>query len=124
MDNPMIFYMRTFAVAFFTLFVGCAYATIDACAVTVTTPDGFVALRSGPGVNFSVVRKILPGDGLYGGFTECEQSKSAGGRAPVCDQSGNWYYVEKVCPLPGCSQTGQWYKGWVSRKFIRFIGCT
>lgn len=97
------------------------WATTDSCAVTEKTPDGFVALRSGPGVNFPIVRRVLPTDGLYGEFTEC--GKSVGGKVPVCDQTNNWLYVKKVCPLPGCKETGERYEGWVSKRFIRFVGC-
>lgn len=114
-------HIRLLAIAFFILFASHARATIDSCAVTEVTPDAFVALRSGPGVNFTIIRKILPSDGLYGEFTEC--GKSAGTKAPVCDHSGNWLYVAKICPLPGCSMTGERYQGWISRKFIRFVGC-
>ena len=110
-----------FVISFFILFSSHVHATINSCAVTEMTPDGFVALRSGPGVNFTIVRKILSTDGLYGDFTEC--GKIAGTKAPLCDRSGNWLYVAKICPLPGCSMTGEHYEGWVSRKFIRFVGC-
>ncbi len=78
---------RLLAISFFMLFSSHSGATIDSCAVTKMTPDGFVALRSGPGVNFTIVRKVLPTDGLYGDFTECR--KSAGIKAPLCDRSGN-----------------------------------
>ncbi len=113
-------HIRLFAITFFILFSSHARATIDSCAVTEMTPDGFVSLRSGPGVNFPIIRKILPTDGLYGDFTEC--GKSAGSK-DLCDRSGNWLYVAKICPLPGCSMTGERYEGWISRKFIRFVGC-
>ena len=117
----MTHFRRIFVIAFFISIAGHAGATADSCAVTEMTPDGFVALRSGPGVSFQLIRKIFPTDGMYGEFTEC--GKSAGSKPPVCDQSGNWLYVAKVCPLPGCSMTGERYEGWVSRKFIRFVGC-
>jgi hypothetical protein len=114
-------HIRLFAISFFMLFSSQVRATTNSCAVTEMTPDGFVALRSGPGANFTMVRKILSSDGLYGDFTEC--GTSAGGKAPLCDRSGHWLYVAKICPLPGCSMTGERYEGWISRKYIRFVGC-
>jgi hypothetical protein len=37
-----------------------ARATTDACAVVLNTPDGFLALREGPGTQFRMKDKLRP----------------------------------------------------------------
>ena len=38
-----------------------ARATTDSCAVVLNTPDGFLALREGPGTHFRIKDKLSPG---------------------------------------------------------------
>jgi hypothetical protein len=40
-------------------------ATEDGCAVVLKAPDGFLALREGPGIDFPVIAKLSPGTFLY-----------------------------------------------------------
>jgi hypothetical protein len=56
---------RSFIVAAVAVFASMAtlsteaQATEDFCAVVLKTPDGFVALREGPGTQFDVNAKLL-----------------------------------------------------------------
>lgn len=40
----------------------CAYATQDFCVVVRKTPDGFLALRDGPGAKFRMKATLKPGE--------------------------------------------------------------
>ena len=41
-----------------------AHATEDFCVVVSETPDGFLALREGPGAQFKMIDKLQPGQVL------------------------------------------------------------
>jgi hypothetical protein len=43
------------------LATGAAHATADFCIVVTESPDGFVALREGPGTQFKIIAKLKPG---------------------------------------------------------------
>ena len=43
------------------LATGAAHATADFCIEVTKTPDGFVALRQGPGTQFKILAKLKPG---------------------------------------------------------------
>ena len=40
--------------------IAAARATTDGCAVVLNTPDGFLALREGPGTQFRIKDKLRP----------------------------------------------------------------
>ena len=48
-----------------------AEATEDFCAVVLKTPDGFLALRQGPGTRFPVKLKLHQGDVLSADTRRC-----------------------------------------------------
>src|ERR1700744_5998836 len=66
-------------------------------AVTKSTRDGFVALRTGPGARFAPVGKLLPHDFLYVGTEQCRNDF---GRL-LCSENGEWVFVEKVVSRGG-----------------------
>ena len=43
------------------LATGAVRATEDFCLTVTKTPDGFLALREGPGTQFKMIAKIFPG---------------------------------------------------------------
>lgn len=93
-------------------------ATNTFCAVIEKTADGFVSLRSGPGVENSIVGKILPDNLLWIGSETC---RSDFGKAQ-CSPNGRWIFAERVfkppaTPLPNL-------KGWINATLIRQIACT
>jgi hypothetical protein len=48
-----------------------AQATEDFCAVVLKTPDGFLALREGPGTQFGVKARLVQGDVLFADTRTC-----------------------------------------------------
>src|SRR5262245_43411571 len=49
------------SIAALFLATGTAHATADFCVVVTKTPDGFLALREGPGTQFKMIAKLKPG---------------------------------------------------------------
>jgi hypothetical protein len=50
-----------FGLAILLASVAAASATTESCAVVLNTPDGFLALRDGPGTRFRMKGKLRPG---------------------------------------------------------------
>jgi hypothetical protein len=94
-----------------------AVATQTYCAVVKLTPDGFLALRAGPGAEFPVLRRLRPFDFLWMDTGSC--------RANLCDESRNWLFVEGVPRLDGPlgSERKKLTQGWVRSKYINPIDC-
>ena len=60
--------------------------------VVQQTNDGFLNMRSGPGTNFDILRRMYPGD-----------------RLRVLERQGNWLRV----------QTANGSKGWASHRYVK-----
>ena len=56
---------KYFAIFALVLIATPIYATSSWCAVSEKTSDGFINLRSGPGVKHSVVGKVIPSDVVF-----------------------------------------------------------
>ena len=54
-------------------FATTAHATEDFCAVVLKTPDGFLALREGPGTQHKMITKLEQGDFLLADTAMGEQ---------------------------------------------------
>jgi hypothetical protein len=82
-----------------------AGATVDVeCAVVLKTPDGFLALREGPGTQFEMKKKLKRGDFLV---------------LSPDDDGGKWVEVQAK-PCMTCRPRT---KGWVYRQFIQSFVC-
>jgi uncharacterized protein YraI len=77
-----------------------AHAT--ACCAVSRTPDGFLAMRTGPGPNFPMIIKIPSGKGVCFGSRDPKQPKT-----------GNWEYGSYT---DGQNQT---YRGWVNTRYLQ-----
>jgi hypothetical protein len=88
-----------------------ASATETYCGVTQHTPDGFVAIREGPGVGFPMRGKAIPSDFLYVGTEKCRDEFGA----LVCSPDASWVFVEEVA--------GSKLKGWARGSLIRTVTC-
>jgi hypothetical protein len=97
-----------------------ANATVDFCAVVRETPDGFLALREGPGTQFPVVHKLRRGDFLYADDASCERG--------VCANRNRWTHVLSVPRLDGPPNNpnkahGSFTSGWVASRYIEWFVC-
>ena len=81
-------------------FVSNAHATIDYCVRVRNTPDGFIALREGPGAQSRVKARLKPGELL---ITDAEST-------------GPWTFVNSVLSRDR-GKTNNFTQGWVARKF-------
>ena len=52
---------RLLGLAILMASITAARATTENCAVVLNTPDGFLALREGPGTHFEIKDKLRPG---------------------------------------------------------------
>jgi hypothetical protein len=73
-----------------------AQATEDFCAVVLKTPDGFLALREGPGAQFRVKARLRQGDVLFADTRTCVID-----HPDICDETRKWTYVNYVPRLDG-----------------------
>jgi hypothetical protein len=68
------------------LATGTAHATEDFCVEVTKTPDGFLALREGPGTQFKMIAKLKPGYPLdadtAGAASECSTFAAGGEQTP------------------------------------------
>ena len=62
-----------------------AHGTEDFCAVVLKTPDGFLALREGPGTRFKVKTRLYRGDVLFADTRRCTIDHPS-----VCDPKMEW----------------------------------
>jgi hypothetical protein len=91
-----------------------AHATEDFCAVVLKTPDGFLALRDGPGTRFNLRAKLKQGDVLLADTRSCVID-----HPDTCDEKREWTYVYSV------RHEGKEVKvqGWVTRRFTQDFVC-
>jgi len=88
-------------------------ATQTYCAVVRKTPDGFVALRAGPGTHHRIVKRLRPSERLYVDTGAC--------RGQFCDESRRWVFIEGV---PGLElRDGPLVQGWVRARYINSFSC-
>ena len=94
-----------------------ATATLDGCAKVLSTPDGFLALRAGPGLRFVRVGKLLAGDNLWVTDSTCQRM----GSATVCDETRKWMHVSSVRRFD--ESKSDTTEGWVSRRYLQMQEC-
>ena len=91
-------------------------ATVTFCAVVAPTPDGFLALREGPGTSFRIIVQLKPYDLLLVDTGSC--------RNGLCDETGRWLFVVEVPRIDGpTSEVKSFTQGWVRARYIRQIVC-
>ncbi len=90
-------------------------ATAIFCAVSERTNDGFVSVRSGPGVDYEVLGKIFAGDFLYVGTERCREDFGS----IHCSNDGKWVFVEDALRNSKSIKL----KGWAKNSLIRQITC-
>jgi hypothetical protein len=90
------------------------HATEDFCAVVLKIPDGFLALREGPGTRFDVKARLKQGDVLLADTRSCVID-----HPDICDEKREWTYVYSV-RHEGDEVKAQ---GWVARRFIQEFVC-
>jgi hypothetical protein len=94
-----------------------AHATIDFCVVVRNTPDGFLALRKGPGTRFRMKARLKPGELLTADTRKC-----MGENEPICDEKGQWTFINYV-PRLDDGKKERFTQGWVATKFTTQTGC-
>lgn len=78
-----------------------APARATACCEVKRTSDGFLAMRSGPGARFALLKKIPSGDAVC-----------FGSRDPDEPDTGHWIYGFYT------DASGQTYHGWVNDLYL------
>jgi len=110
------------------LATGTAQATEDFCIVVTKTPDGFLALREGPGTQFKIIAKLKPGFPLDAdtaqGSTECATLAAGGEQAPETPKEMARY---ERCMKEAQQWTRVWIAGrrsaWVYSKYTKPRDC-
>ena len=93
-----------------------ALATSTYCAVVKQTPDGFVALRAGPGTKFPIRQRLQPYDFVWVDTGSCRENK--------CDEGRKWQFIEGVTRLDGpFNEAKRFTQGWVFARYIKQITC-
>jgi hypothetical protein len=87
-------------------------ATADGCALVLKTPDGFLNVRKGPGIQYPSIAKVTPGDFLY----VDDRSACSEARNSRCTDNENWIHVIGRPKRPLALD------GWVSMKFVEVRG--
>jgi hypothetical protein len=96
------------------------HATEDFCAVVLKTPDGFLALRDGPGPRFKMKVRLHQGDFLDANSRSC----TIGNNSQICDTKRQWTYITSVRRIDGPEVKAKHFTGgWVSTKFIKGFAC-
>jgi hypothetical protein len=114
--RPTLSMRLLFSALFILLSAVDAPATSTYCAAVLRTPDGFLALRSGPGTGFPIRTQLRSFDVLLVDTGTCRES--------VCDRSGQWVFVEGVPRIDGPEGSGLGRtQGWVYAPFTRQIAC-
>src|SRR5262245_33256128 len=90
--------------------VASARATIDFCVAVRKTPDGFLALREGPGTRFRVKAKLKPGELLVADTRSCMDD--------ICDEKNQWTFINYV-PRLDDKKEEHFTQGWVATKFTK-----
>jgi hypothetical protein len=105
-----------------------ASATSEWCAVPEMTPDGFLNLRDGPGIQSRIIGRVVPSDYLFVAIPSCQERED---QPPVCDETRRWEYIEEVFSVPEGGGNGwiNWReishhkRGWVRRSYLRRVAC-
>lgn len=93
-----------------------ARSTQTYCAVVKPTSDGFVALRAGPGIKFSIRERLQPFDFVWVDTGSC--------REDLCDESRTWVFIEGVPRLDGpAGSERNFTQGWIRDRYIKTIAC-
>ena len=91
-----------------------AQATEDFCAVVLKTPDGFLALREGPGTQHKMITKLEQGDFLLADTAMGEQDP----------KNKKWVHINGVPRIDGPDAIGKTYtRGWVARRYVQTLLC-
>jgi uncharacterized protein YraI len=94
---------------FLVLSIQNAESTADGCAVVLKTPDGFLNLRKGPGIQYPTIAQLKSGDILYvDDRLPCYETD--------CATNHNWLHVT------GTPKHPLTLDGWVSLKFVEVRG--
>jgi hypothetical protein len=91
-------------------------ATTDSCAVVLNTPDGFLALREGPGTQFRIKDKLRPSQTVGITTENCIWHRYGN---VTCSKWVKVFYVGDQTPTSG-------WVGWVRSKYIQPVaaeGC-
>jgi hypothetical protein len=75
------------------LSVSAACSTETWCSVVKMSPDGFVALRAGPGVGYALIERLRPYEFLWMSTALCMKD--------LCDENKEWLVVEGVPRIDG-----------------------
>jgi hypothetical protein len=95
-------------------FATTAHATEDFCAVVLKTPDGFLALREGPGTPHKMITKLEQGDFLLADTAMGEQDP----------KNIKWVHINGVPRVDGPDAIGKTYtRGWVARRYVQTLLC-
>ena len=86
-----------------------AHATEDFCVIVQKTPDGFLALREGPGTRFRMKARLKPGELL---IADTRRS----------DEKGEWTFINNV-PRLDDGKKEHFTQGWVATKFTTQARC-
>jgi hypothetical protein len=87
-----------------------ARATQDYCLTVRNTPDGYLALRAGPGGKFKMKARLKPGELLVADTGMC--------RDDLCDETRQWTFINSVPRLDG-RNAKRFTQGWVAAKFTK-----
>lgn len=109
-------YLRLLTLSASLLVCSLTYGTGDWCATPIKTSDGFLNLRSGPGVNFQILGQVHNGDVLLIDTGQCRDDFGT----LQCDESGRWVFVQSV---DGLKESSSNQKGWVSSRYITSVLC-
>ena len=92
------------------------------CGVVSPTPDGYLALRAGPGTQFQLLREIPQGTHIELATGEC---RTVDGRLQ-CDPSRRWGFVESIPTLQSSRNPAGpdgYVQGWVRLSFVTTAKC-
>ena len=95
-----------------------AHAASDWCGVVLSTKDGFLNIRSGPGPEFPIIHQVTAGSILQGNTASGEPRYTARGE-PLLPQ---WATVHQA---HGASkvETKTGIDGYVNTRFVQEIDC-
>ena len=108
--------LATFALAIVLASITAARATTDSCAVVLNTPDGFLALREGPGTQFRIKDKLSPSQTVGITTEDCIWHRRGN---VTCNKWVRVKVFDDQTPTSG-------WAGWVRSKYIQPVaaeGC-
>ena len=111
---------RRFAAACLLTSIGSAspaLATIDYCGTVRQSPDGFLALRTGPSTKFEAVLRLYPGDKVWLDTATCTSQRGL----YACDEFDRWRHVTSVRRIDARGQS--FTQGWAHARFLAERPC-